>query len=216
MRNCTKLSVMLFALLLISGCSQKFNDLNATLKEAAFGFDDVEMTKEQVSNLPYASIQARINQGPLIFMVLAFAELNPATGHMQLKWVSSDHAMIVTENGRIVKTINLPSANLASVTLAQTMANSGSFQALYDWTPDYSYSQPVIITSKEIGKEDLSSLIWQQKTTLVQENLAFSKTNSNYTNQYWQNSDDHTLKSSQWLIPNKLHIEYEVLKPYHK
>ena len=107
-----KYLTILASLLLLSACTQKFNDVNATLDEALFGAEDVALTSDKIAELPYASSFVRINDGAQLFMVLAFAEPNPATGIMQLKWLSSDKAMIVTENGRVVKTLGLAQANL--------------------------------------------------------------------------------------------------------
>ena len=87
-----KLFCAVFCLLIV-GCTQRFQDTSATLKEAFLGFDNVELTKKQVEDLPYASIYARINEGHRIFMVLAYAEENPVNGVMQLKWMSADNQL---------------------------------------------------------------------------------------------------------------------------
>ena len=91
--------------LFLAGCSQQFQDVNSTFDEAFFGSSDVELSKEYIQNLPYSSIYAEVNDQGKIFMVLAYVGENPQTGAEQLKWMSSDKAMIVTENGRIVQTL---------------------------------------------------------------------------------------------------------------
>ena len=48
-------------------------------------------------NLPYASLYARLNEGPRIFVVLGYSEQG------QQKWVTQDQAMLVTQHGRLVK-----------------------------------------------------------------------------------------------------------------
>lgn len=95
--------VTFLSIFLLSACTQKFNDVNATLDEAFFGADDVVLSKQKIIELPYASSFVRINGGANLFMVLAFAEKNPETGAMQLKWLSSDKAMIVTEGDALLK-----------------------------------------------------------------------------------------------------------------
>ncbi len=89
-------ALLILFVFLLSGCSQRFQDVNSTLDEALFGFDDFTHAQEHVADLPYASMYVRINQGPQLFMVLAYAETNPVTGNTQLKWFSSDNAMITT------------------------------------------------------------------------------------------------------------------------
>ena len=72
------------SLFFLSACTQKFNDVNATLDEAVFGAEDVTLSQQEITELPYASSFVRINGGAKLFMVLAFAEPNPKTGVMQL------------------------------------------------------------------------------------------------------------------------------------
>ena len=61
-------------LTLLTGCSQKFQDVNDTAKLALFGDDDTQLSAQAINQLPYASMYARIGDGPQAFMVLAFAE----------------------------------------------------------------------------------------------------------------------------------------------
>ncbi len=49
--------------------------------------------------MPYASQYMQLNGGPQLFAVLAFSE------NGQQKWVTQDGATIVTQHGRLVKTL---------------------------------------------------------------------------------------------------------------
>ena len=49
--------------------------------------------------MPYASQYMQLNGGPQLFVVLAFAEDG------QQKWVTQDQATLVTQHGRLVKTL---------------------------------------------------------------------------------------------------------------
>lgn len=202
---------------MLSGCTQRFQDTNATIKEAFFGIDSVEMSTEQVANLPYASAYARINDEHRIFLVLAYAEQNPATGETQLKWMSSDKAMIVTENGRIIKTLSLPSANLVSLSATQTLptpsAANAPWQAQYDWQPNYSFGHQANVQSRFVKNEWLTSLLWSKETQLIEETVAFEALGRTMSNQFWVDEQNTIVKSAQWVVPNKLHIELEILKP---
>lgn len=202
---------------MLSGCTQRFQDTNATIKEAFFGIDSVEMSTEQVANLPYASAYARINGEHRIFLVLAYAEQNPATGETQLKWMSSDKAMIVTENGRIIKTLSLPSANLVSLSATQTLptpsAANAPWQAQYDWQPNYSFGHQANVQSRFVKNEWLTSLLWSKETQLIEETVTFEALGRTMSNQFWVDEQNNIVKSAQWVVPNKLHIELEILKP---
>lgn len=198
------------------GCSQKFQDTNATIKEAFWGLDDVVISAEQVSELPYASLYARINHGQRILMVLAYVEPNPKTGIEQLKWLSSDNAMIVTENGRVVKTLRLPEANLITLdgNIVAPQKTNIQWSANYSWKPNYQYDNKANVSSSVVGRETVSSLLWQEPTTIVQEQITFSKTDHSVDNFYWLDSANQVVKTSQWIVPDNLFIELEFLKFY--
>ena len=59
----------------------------------------VQLTDDDIQNMPYASQYMQLNGGPQLFVVLAFAEDG------QQKWVTQDQATLVTQHGRLVKTL---------------------------------------------------------------------------------------------------------------
>lgn len=209
---------LIIILSLIAGCSQRFQNVNATISEALFGFDDIALSKEEVSELPYASMYVRINQGPQLFMVLAYAETNPVTGNSQLKWFSSDKAMITTENGRIVKTNRLPGANLvglsSSTQLALPTSETIAWQAEYDWQPGYHFAQRAQVESYPVGTGVTKSLLWEKQTRHIKEVVTFNHSQQVMENNYWIDERGSVVKSHQQLIPHLLEVEFEVLKPY--
>ncbi|MCG9597865.1 YjbF family lipoprotein [Vibrio sp. Isolate25] len=205
-------------ILFLSGCTQRFSDTNETLKEAFWGFEDVNLDKESIENIPYASSYFKINDGPQIFMVLAFVESNPNTGKTQYKWLSSDKAMIVTEEGRIVKTYNLPDANLRGTIPFKEMSHfktpQYTWDAVYDWQPGYQYNHHAKIMTESVATTQLNSVLWSQQVKIWQEYISFEKLGKNMQSTFWVNDKGHVLKSAQWVIPDQLFIEQEVLKPY--
>ena len=72
-----RLLVILPLLSLVFGCTQKFNDVSATVKEAYSNYIDVELTPEEIEDVPYASAYLKIGAQKQVFVVLAFAESNP-------------------------------------------------------------------------------------------------------------------------------------------
>lgn len=203
--------------LVLSGCTQRFQDTNATIKEAFLGFENVEMSREQVATLPYASAYARINGGHRIFLVLAYTEKNPTTGVIQNKWMSSDKAMIVTENGRVVKTLFLPDTNLVSISSSSTIpkpsSNIGIWKAQYDWQPDYNFGHQAHIESRLVKDEWVESLLWSKQTQLIEETVKLDGHANSVANHYWIDGEGKVVKSAQWAVPDQLHIELETLKP---
>ncbi|MFN3018155.1 YjbF family lipoprotein [Vibrio coralliilyticus] len=201
-----------------TGCTQRFTDTNETLKEAFWGFEDVSLNKETIEEVPYASSYFKINDGPQIFMVLAFVEKNPQSGKTLHKWLSSDKAMIVTEEGRVVKTYNLPEANLAGKLSADNLIHFNAPQyhwtSLYDWQPDYQYNHQAKIKTESVATVKLNSVMWSQKVKIWQEYISFEKLDKTMQSTFWVDSNGNVLKSAQWVIPGQLFIEQEILKPY--
>ncbi|MDF4725465.1 YjbF family lipoprotein, partial [Vibrio parahaemolyticus] len=146
---------------LLFGCTQKFNDVSATVQEAYGNYIDVEMTPEEINAVPYASAYLKLGNQKQVFVVLAFAERNPLSDKKQLKWVSADKAMLVTENGHIVKTIGLQSGDLAGVygDVPDFSLDSASvnYALSYDWATQYRYGFPANVTRSYSGQETLTT-----------------------------------------------------------
>ncbi|KAB0482998.1 YjbF family lipoprotein [Vibrio chagasii] len=221
--------------LLLTGCSQQFQDVNSTFDEAFFGSSDVELSKEYIQTLPYSSIYAEVNDQGKIFMVLAYVGENPKTGAERLKWMSSDKAMIVTENGRIVQTLLLPYENLSGLAFHPlntfSSANSSSpdsssvfdvsvnpgakkWQAVYDWQPNYRFGYKANITRTYAGNETVETPLASIDTKKFQEKVNFPMLEQEMTNAYWVDSKGQVVKTIQYLGPNMTRLELTVLKPY--
>ncbi|AIU68070.1 YjbF family lipoprotein [Vibrio coralliilyticus] len=202
----------------LAGCTQRFSDTNDTLKEAFWGFEDVILNKDAIEKLPYASSYFKINGGPQIFMVLAFVEKNPQSGKTQHKWLSSDKAMIVTEEGRIVRTYNLPEANLAGKISSNSIIHFNTPQyhwtSIYDWQPEYQYNHQAKVTTESVATIQLDSVMWSQKVKIWQEYISFERLGETMQSTFWVNDNGDVLKSAQWVIPDQLFIEQEILKPF--
>ncbi|MDD1827094.1 YjbF family lipoprotein [Photobacterium sp. ZSDE20] len=221
--------------LFLAGCSQQFQDVNSTFDEAFFGSSDVELSKEYIQTLPYSSIYAEVNDQGKIFMVLAYVGENPQTGAEQLKWMSSDKAMIVTENGRIVQTLLLPYENLSGLAFQPldsfSSANSSSpdsssafdvsgspgaqkWQAVYDWQPNYRFGYKANITRTYAGNETVETPLASIDTKKFQEKINFPMLEQEITNEYWVDSNGKVVKTIQYLGPDMTRLELTVLKHY--
>ncbi|MEZ8819363.1 YjbF family lipoprotein [Vibrio sp. 10N.222.54.A1] len=221
--------------LFLAGCSQQFQDVNSTFDEAFFGSSDVELSKEYIQNLPYSSIYAEVNDQGKIFMVLAYVGENPQTGAEQLKWMSSDKAMIVTENGRVVQTLLLPYENLSGLAFqplnAFSSANNSSadsssafdvsanpgaqkWQAVYDWQPNYRFGYKANITRTYVGNDTVETPLASIDTKKFQEKIQFPILEQDITNEYWVDSEGKVVKTIQYLGPDMTRLELTVLKHY--
>lgn len=104
----------LFLLLLglLQGCSPGQQSMMETFDTALRGDKDITLSDEYIRTLPYSSMYLRLNEGQQIFVVLGFIEQGKS------KWLTADHATIVTRNGRLLKTTGLHN-NLLDVTSQQ-------------------------------------------------------------------------------------------------
>lgn len=127
---------LLLLCLLAQGCTQTQKSLGETVKLALLGPDDVQVTAEQVESLPYASMYLRVNDGQRIFVVLGFDESG------QQKWITRDRAMIVTQHGRVVKTLGLADNLHETDNLAQDpLVDPLQLTEGASWTRTISWSQ---------------------------------------------------------------------------
>ncbi|CAH0527242.1 YjbF family lipoprotein [Vibrio hippocampi] len=207
----TKRLVLSLSLLLLTACSQRFQDVNATFSHAFYGPDDAVLTAEQISDLPYASTYVRINDGAQIFMVLAFAQQNPLTGYTQYKWMSSDRAMIVTEQGRIVKTLGLLGDNL--VGLERKAQTNTSWSVTYDWSPQYRYGYNGIAIQTALTQESISTPLQNYNTRKYAETVSFDAIDAKITNYYWKDIvSNQVIKQIEYIGPQMHKIEMTLLK----
>ena len=213
-----RLLVVLPVLSLTFGCTQKFNDVSATVQEAYDNYIDVELTPEEIEAVPYASAYLKIGSQKQVFVVLAFAELNPLTGQTQLKWVSADKAMVVTENGHIVKTIGLQTTNLAGIygDVPAYSAPSVQYSLSYDWADKYRYGFPAKVQRSRQGKETVITPISSTTTDVYTEVVTFTSLEKTVEKQYWVNGKGEVVKTRQHLGPNMVPIELTILKGYSK
>ncbi|MGR5146660.1 YjbF family lipoprotein [Photobacterium alginatilyticum] len=203
---------------------------------AFFGNEDTSLSEDDIANLPYASIYARVGNGPQAFMVLAIAQplvhhqldnggsLPPQQSHTQLKWMSADRAMLVTEGGRLVKTVNLPSANLNSSYSDQPdplilglhlESTPKHWQRYIDWQPGYHFGYTLDSVFNVKGKEVIKINEIPVEAIHFSEKVSVKSLGLNFINHFWINPNNgKVLKSLQKLAPNQPYIEITLLKPY--
>lgn len=104
-----RLFILLIMILLIQGCTPSQQSITETFNASLDGRQDVTVTDGQIQALPYSTMYLRLDDGPRILVVLGYIEQGNS------KWLSQDNAMIVTHNGRLIRTLKLP-YNLLEVT----------------------------------------------------------------------------------------------------
>lgn len=74
-----RLALILICLLL-QACSATTKGLGDSLWDSLFGTPGVQLTDDDIQNMPYASQYMQLNGGPQLFMVLAFSENGSRNG----------------------------------------------------------------------------------------------------------------------------------------
>ncbi|PSU29840.1 YjbF family lipoprotein [Photobacterium lutimaris] len=221
---------------LTAGCSQNFKDVNDTMSLAFWGEDDASLNAADINQLPYASLYAQIEDGPQAFMVLALAEDKPSLTsnpndsstktekNLQLKWLSSDKGMLVTQAGRLVKTLNLPQGNLVAVesdftdplALGLHLSDTPTvWQYTLDWQPGYHYGYQALSQFEPQGKQVVTVNEQPVDVLYFVETVSVEKLNIAYQNEYWLSPNNgQVIKSRQKPAPNLPYIELTILKPF--
>jgi hypothetical protein len=213
----------LVVMLLLAGCAELPLIANAgqAIAYAVVGAPDAEINRDAIQKLPFASISAKIGSGPRSLLVLGKHENG-------LKhWFSSDQAVVVTRNGRIVQTSGFPE-NLKNTYSKQDdpvnrklhSSNYGGNKRKFahirtiDIDEELRFGVPIRSTFEIVGPKliDISGV--KIETVLVKElNTAFS-INWSFTNLYWVDRFDGFIwKSRQHVARSFPPIEFEVLKP---
>ena len=141
----------LLIILLLTSCASlsgeklapSFTYAYDSIKNALFGYPDLNITREIVENIPYASALLKIGKGTQGLVILATVENN------NYAWVSKDNVYIVTKDGRIVRSLNLLN-NLTKIT-----SINQSFEDLItkpnpvtEYYSYYSFEKPLLLNLK--------------------------------------------------------------------
>lgn len=204
--------VILLSCLLLQACSDTTKGLGSSLWHSMVGDDGIQLTHDEIQNMRYASQYMRINNGPQIFVVLAFDE------NGQQKWVTQDRSMIVTEHSRIVKTTGLGDnlqqvTNLANdpLTNPNQIIDGASWTRQMAWTE---HQQVRMATARSTFTWDGTDTLKVAMSTtpvrvLDEEITADGKT---WHNRFWVDSEGHIRQSKQYLGPDYWPVNTILLK----
>ncbi|WP_277976975.1 YjbF family lipoprotein [Pantoea endophytica] len=210
-----RLSLLLLCLLL-QACTQTQKGLEQTVMLAVNGPDDVTVTDEQVANLPYASLYARINAGPRIFVVLGYNE------NGQQKWITQDKAMLVMQHGRLIKTLGLPSnltdvSNLPQDPLADALhlQNGASWTRVVQWREQDKVRAASAVSRFERGDDTVLDIAGERVPCRVwHETVRMENLGAEWQNTFWiDNRDGTVLQANQMLAADAFPVETTILKP---
>ncbi len=165
---------------------------------------DADISMQAVRASPYGLLMVKPGENPRAVMALAYLE------HGQHKWISADDAMLITEQGRIVRTLGF--ANDVLFTQAQhadpltllppEQLNGAKWQRQLDFAHNQLHGIVVTSVFSAAGEQSIEILQQAFSTRLVTEQVTFSNTNDSLTNSYWfDKTTGKLLRSHQQLAP---------------
>jgi hypothetical protein len=209
-------------LLLLAGCSSadsgntnyaQFYQLVKQSVSATFG--TVRVTRDQAASIPYASMGYSLDGGNQMLLVLA----TDSAG--ELLWTGPSHAVIVTRDGRIVRTVGL-GHDLAGLTTpsaaapAPAAAARGPFSStrLEDFPELGLYGTLVSCRARLVGRQRIQILGQAVTTNRVDEACQSQRPDWSFVDSYWVDPDNGLVwRSRQHIHPKGTQIETEVFRP---
>lgn len=180
------------------------------------GIPDPVIDRQEIANLPYATIAAKIGKGQKTVLVLSDRQQN------DLHWVSSDGGLLVIRNGRLVKTAGFDDNMRQTIFEDADPLKSGDTDLdgrrslrVVDMDLDGRYlSVPISSTFEVMGPETIEIVGLQFETILVREHNRSQTINWSFDNLYWLDPyDGYVWKSQQHFTRNLPPVNIEVLKP---
>ena len=212
----------LAAALLLTGCASGrdegiWGQYYEILKQSVAGtLSSHTVTRDQAAAIPYASLGYRLNNGPQMLLVLAI----DTSG--DLLWTSGSHIVLLTHDGRILRTVGLPHDFSG---FAPAMGNSlpapaavlkGAFTSIrtVDFPGLGNYSVPIVCKMMTAGRETITILGQAINTVRADESCKSSTLRWSFRDSYWLDpSSGFVWRSLQHLTPKDDTMEIEILRP---
>ncbi|CAD6017362.1 gfcB_1 [Escherichia coli] len=198
------------------GCTHSQQSMVDTFRASLFDNQDITVADQQIQALPYSTMYLRLNEGQRIFVVLGYIEQE------QSKWLSQDNAMLVTHNGRLLKTVKLNN-NLLEVTNSgqDPLRNALAIKDGSRWTRDILWSEDNHFRSATLsstfsfaGLETLNIAGRNVLCNVWQEEVTSTRPEKQWQNTFWVDSATGQVRQSrQMLGAGVIPVEMTFLKP---
>ena len=175
----------------------------------------VRVTREQAAKIPYASLGYRINEGNEGLLVLA-----TDTGG-DLLWTSASRVVIVTRDGRIVRSVGLD-RDVSNLTYregaAQAPANAlkapFSTTRLADFTDLGLYGVTITCTARAAARQSVRILGQVIATVRVDETCRSNTRNWSFTDSFWVDpASGLAWRSRQHVHPQGGVVDIQIFRP---
>jgi len=179
-------------------------------------FGKARITREQAAAIPYASLGYRIDDGNQGLLVLA------TDSGGDLLWTSAAHVVIVTRDGRIIRTVGL-GQDLSNTTSrdqsglpppAAAVRTPFSSTRLEDFADLSLYGVQVSCRAKLVGGQNIKILGQAIATSRVDEACSSRNPDWSFTNSFWVDKDSGFVwRSRQQVHPKGAPVEIEIFRP---
>ena len=222
--TCLKSFFYFLILLLLPSCASFNSEKLASsytyaykaIKNALIGYPDLNITREAVENIPYASALLKIGKGAEGLVILESIE------NKNYLWVSKDNVYLVIRDGRIERSLGL----INNHNLTQIMSIDQSFKSLLTKTNPvskyysyYSFEEPLLVDLKvsisieNKGIQEIEILGERKKLILIEESISSELIRWNEKNKFWVDPDDYFVwKSIQYISPKLPKFTIQVTK----
>ena len=205
--------------LLLGSCIKSPMIENAfdVFKTAIFGHPDLPLQRGTIAKLPYASMTARVGNGPQA--LLLFARQQGDEQH----WVSgADRSVLTLRGGRIVRTFGFPE-NLKETRqegvdpVNQSLHKSGAPKTgtrYIDLDLGSRFNLAIDSVFENLGVRKIRIVELDFQTVLIRENNSARTLNWNFQNLYWVDPEDGFVWKSRQVIARSFPpVHFEILKP---
>lgn len=192
----------------------QFYQLMRQSLSASFG--KIRVTRDQAAAITYASMGYSLDGGNQTMLILA------TDSGGELLWTSSAHVVIVTRDGRIVRTLGL-GRDLSGVTAPNgatvaplSAALKGFFAStrLEDFPELGRYGVRVSCRTHMVGRQSIKILGQALSTVRVDESCRSEQPEWSFTDNFWLDGDNGQVwRSRQHVHPQGSVVETEIFRP---
>jgi hypothetical protein len=209
--------------LLAAGCSSSssgntnYSQFYRILQQSfSASFGNVRVTREQAASIAYASMGYSVDNGNQSILILA------TDSGGDLLWTSPSHVVIVTHDGRIIRTLGL-GHDLAGLTARDSQAPAAPSAAIHapftstrleDFPELGVYGAIVSCRAHMVGRQTIRILGQAIPTIRVDEACQSRRPEWSFVDSYWVDSDTgQAWRSHQHVHPKGGVIETEIFRP---